>query len=99
MTGLRLSTGRELQQLHPAPDYFYVVTRRELRRLGEEPPFFRRVENHHPFQMFFSRQHKRQRFEMRVDEEQERRVADRFALEIQDVDRVAAEQDFDRADE
>src|SRR5205823_6880920 len=93
----RLRARSQLQQFHSAPDYLYVVARSELPGLRQETVFLRRVESQHPLEMFLARQNERERLEMRVDQKEESLVADRLALEIQDVDRVAAQQHFDGA--
>ena len=59
--------------------------------------FLRGIEEEHPFEVFLARQHESDRLKMRVDQKQERLIADRFAFETEHVDGIAAQKHSDAA--
>src|SRR5262245_47962718 len=68
---LSLRPATQLKQKTSAPAEIDIIARRECFPLRQKTVRVACVENQLPFEMFLSRQHKRDRLVMRIDEQQQ----------------------------
>ncbi len=99
LAGLSLRPAYELEQAASATAKIDVVAGGEFSWLSEETVRVHCVENQLPLEMLLTGQHKRDRFVMGINQQQKCVVADWFAFETENIDRIATEQHADTTNE